>query len=279
MTQQPQSKLAELLSREEGARPTDIFFDAIAKKIETRTHAEARRDLMRMLVDMRYQTSRAEIILGTKGEQEVFLARLEELLINPGIYTSQQMGENVQALISEELAKGITRARTLNLSLGVDLLKPKDIEFNFPMVDVNTTLVPIDLHLTFDPNHTIEDALHRLFGQYRGRFNAIILLNSDKSPRGLITLSTLQSFDPSTQLADVPLDTVDEFGTVDTPKDMLEQRMHEIGVNIYPIVDRETRGVIGILTHENITLTDTRYYTATLQAQVGESLLKQEIEK
>ncbi len=258
---------------------SEIFFDAISQKIEAKTHAETRRNLQLMLSEMRYQMNRTAITLGTKGEQEAFLARLETLLTNPGEYTPTQIQENLHTIITEEFAKGITRARALNLSLGIDIVKSKDVEFNYPMVDVNTTLVPMDLHLTFDPTNSVSEALNRLFQQYRGRFNAIVLLNSNKSPRGIITLKTLQSFDTTTLLANVTLDIGGDFGTVNTPKAVLEERMNMLGVNIYPIVDRDTNTIIGILTHENVTITDTRYYTATLQAQIGESQLLNEIKQ
>jgi hypothetical protein len=81
----------------------------------------------------------------------------------------------------------------LNLSLGVDLLKPSDVAFNFPMVDVNTTLVPMELHLAFFPGDSVKLAYGRLRGQYASRgFNAIILLDTDKKFKGIITLDTLQ---------------------------------------------------------------------------------------
>ena len=256
---------------------SEVFFDTISQKIESKTHADTRLSLQVMLREMRYQMERTAIVLGTKGEQEAFLIRLESMLTNPGEYTQTQIRENLHAIITEEFARGITRARALNLSLGIDLVRPADIEFNFPMVDANTTLVPMDLHLIFDPTHSVADVLSRLFQQYRGRFNAIILLNSNKSPRGVITLKTLQSFAPETTLTNIPVDIKGDFGTVYTPKATLEERMNELGVNIYPIVDSEMNTVIGIMTHENITITDTRYYTATLQAQIGELQLKNEI--
>lgn len=53
--------------------------------------------------------------------------------------------------------------------------------------------------------------------------------------------------------------------------------MLELGVNIYPIVDKNLL-LIGILTHEKIAFTDVRFYTAQLSTQVSESLLKQEVE-
>lgn len=113
--------------------------------------------------------------------------------MNPGEYTAVQIKENLQAIISEEFTKAITRAKMLNLSLGVDLLKPSDVAFNFPMVDVNTTLVPIELHLAFFPGDTVQLAYGRLRGQYASRgFNAIILLDTDKKFKGIITIHSLQ---------------------------------------------------------------------------------------
>lgn len=148
-------------------------------------------------------------------------------------------------------------------------MKPgRDVEFNFPMVDVNTTLVPIDLHLTFDPTNTVGQALSRLSQQYRGRFNAVILLNPDKTPRGLITIETLRESDPESFLGEAPLKLAQDFGTVDTPKATIEERMLASGVNIFPIVDRDTGVLIGILTHESVVFKESRFYTATLQAQI-----------
>ncbi len=73
-----------------------------------------------------------------------------------------------------------------------DLARPssKDIGFNFPLVD-DTTLVPLDLHLAFDPTNTVAEALSRLTSQYRGRFDSIILRDTDGTPQGLIRLSSL----------------------------------------------------------------------------------------
>jgi hypothetical protein len=121
--------------------------------------------------------------------------------VNPGTYTATQIKENLQAIIAEEFSKAITRAKMLNLSLGVDLLKPSDVAFNFPMVDVNTTLVPMELHLAFFPGDSVQLAYGRLRGQYASRgFNAIILLDTDKKFKGIITLDTLQrSLDKSPQ--------------------------------------------------------------------------------
>ena len=172
----------------------------------------------------------------------------------------------------------MTRARNLNLSLGIDLVRPPDVDFNFPMVDVNTTLVPIDLHLLFEATDSVDVALRRLSEQYRGRFNAIVLINPDKSPRGIITLQTLQEFNPATTLENVPVNRNREFPNVYTPKTSIEEQMHALGVNIYPIVDRDKNTVIGIITHENITITDTRYYTTTLKTQIAESALRRELE-
>ena len=261
-------------------KTTERFFSAILKKVESKTHAEARRDISLMIKEMEYQAKRTEIILGTKGEQDEFFSRLESLLINPGAFDTAQLKENIHAIIEEEFSKGITRAKSLNLSLGVDLMRPgKDVAFNFPMVDINTTLVPIDLHLSFDPTHTVGQALNRLSQQYRWRFNAIVLLNSDKTPRGLISTETLQSYSPDTFLGELPLLLSENFGTLDTPKTEIEERMFAAGVNIFPIIDREKNTLIGIFTHESVVIKETRFYTATLQAQVGEYQLRGEVQE
>lgn len=148
------------------SKPTERFFNSVLKKVEesairTGTRTESK-ELIRMIMDMQYQADRTAIILGTKGEQQEFLERIESLLVNPGEYNAVQIKENLQAIITEEFTKGITRAKILNLSLGIDLMKPSDVAFNFPMVDVNTTLVPMELHLAFFPGDTVQFAYNRL---------------------------------------------------------------------------------------------------------------------
>lgn len=83
--------------------------------------------------------------------------------------------------------------------------------------------------------------------------------------------------DPALLLGEIPLDITDTFGTLNTPKSEIEQRMLELGVNIYPIVDTNL-ALIGIITHEKIAFTDVRFYAAQLSTQVSESLLKKEVE-
>lgn len=267
-------------------KPTERFFSNVMKKVEEATIRTGMRkdtkELRHMIAEMQFQAERTAIILGTKGEQQEFLDRIESLFVNPGEYDAGLLKQNLQAIISEELTKGITRARMLNLSLGVDLIKPSDVAFNFPMVDVNTTLVPMELHLAFYPDDTVQMALNRLQGQYANRgFNAVILLETDKTFRGIITIASLRSSletNPEMRLGDIPLDITNHYGTLQTPKADIESTMLELGVNIFPIVDAENRALIGILTHENISMTDVRYYTQTLKTQIGESLLKKEIE-
>ena len=44
-------------------KTTERFFSAILKKVESKTHAEARRDILVMIKEMEYQAKRTEIIL------------------------------------------------------------------------------------------------------------------------------------------------------------------------------------------------------------------------
>lgn len=55
--------------------------------------------------------------------------------------------------------------------------------------------------------------------------------------------------------------------------------MLEHHVNIWAIKDTKSDAVIGILTHEKVTISEVRIYTAQLDAQIKESLLKNEIQK
>ncbi|MDD2745751.1 MAG: hypothetical protein PHU93_04395 [Candidatus Gracilibacteria bacterium] len=267
-------------------RPTERFFNSVIKKVEeaairTGTRTETK-ELILMITEMRYRAERTAIILGTKGEQQAFLERIESLLVNPGEYNPSQIKENLQAIITEEFSKGITRAQRLNLSLGIDLIRPSDIDFNFPALDNYTTIVPMELHLAFYPNDTVQFALDRVRGQYANRgFNAVILMDTNKIFRGMITTISLEralAENPKMLLGEIPLE-ITESATLNTPKQEIEEKMLEHHVNIWAIKDTKSDAVIGILTHENVTISEVRIYTAQLDAQVKESLLKNEINK
>ena len=54
--------------------------------------------------------------------------------------------------------------------------------------------------------------------------------------------------------------------------------MQEHDVNIFPITDTKTEALIGYITHETITLQETRVYLPKLQAEIREQSLKEEIQ-
>lgn len=201
--------------------------------------------------------------------------------MNPGEYSPVQIEQTLQAIITVEFSKGITRAQRLSNSLGIDLVQSGDIKINFPALDSYTTIVPMELHLAFYPNETVKFALDRVRGQYANRgFNAIILMDANKIFRGMITLESLQKSleqNPNMLLGEMELEITDA-ATLNTPKKDIEEKMLAHSVNIWAIKDTKSEALIGILTHEKITLTDVRFYTAQLSTQVHESILKKEIE-
>jgi hypothetical protein len=155
--------------------------------------------------------------------------------------------------------------------------KKIDWKFNHPAIDANTTIIPIDIHLAFEWKQTVEIALERLTRQYAERFNTIILINAHRVPLGLITKEELKKHPSNTQLSDIAVHYAGPFGTLETPSEQIQTLMQNLHVNLFPIVDSQTRVLIGHITHETITLKETRAYLPRLQAEVGEQNLKNEI--
>jgi hypothetical protein len=87
----------------------------------------------------------------------------------------------------------MARAKRHELSGSLDIIElgdPRlsaDARFNNPLLEGRTAIVPIDLHLSFNPEDTVGYALERARGQYKDRFNAVIVLDgvkkADKTPR------------------------------------------------------------------------------------------------
>lgn len=135
----------------------------------------------------------------------------------------------------------------------------------------------MDIHLAFEPKHTVREALERLDKQYKNRFNAITLIDSSRVPLGLINIEELKRHSENTQLQDVSIQYSGPFWTLNTPSKEIEESMHEQNVNIFPITDTQTSVLIGYITHETVTLQEIRVYLGTYQAKISGQILKEEI--
>jgi CBS domain-containing protein len=278
----------------------NVVFSTLEKRregsLETQDTREARAktrlDLQTLIADLEYRTARTAIILGTKGEQEEFLQEVTDLLQNPGILTNPLLKTNLEILVSTEVTRGMARARRHGLSNSLDIIEPgdprlsADMRFNNPLLEGRTAIVPIDLHLSFNPEHTVGYALDRASGQYKGRFNAIIVLDgtkhADKTPRGMLRLSTLAALDPNLPLSAVmQMDIDPPFATHNTPRAEVELAMHTHGVNLWPVTDATNGEMIGTITQESVVVKELRYNSARstldLSTKIGEQTLRSEI--
>lgn len=161
-----------------------------------------------------------------------------------------------------------------------------DARFNNPLLEGRTAIVPIDLHLSFNPDDTVGYALERARGQYKGRFNAIIVLDgvkqADKTPRGMLRLSTLSTLDPSLPLSEVTqMDIEPPFATHNTPRADVELAMYTHQVNLWPVTDATNGEMIGTITQESVVVKELRYNSALsalgLSTQIAEGNLRSEI--
>ena len=53
--------------------------------------ASARRDVRLLLAELKYKAGKTEILLGTKQEQADFLLKIENCLLNPGMFTQKEV--------------------------------------------------------------------------------------------------------------------------------------------------------------------------------------------
>jgi hypothetical protein len=209
ITKKEDSILSPISAEIQKPKPAEKLFDRVLNKVEAAIRTQTREDMIELrhaLIQREYDLKRMEIILGTEAEQNLFLERINELITNPGQYDIQYMSERLAGVVDEEFAKGRTRLERLRYSLGLDTLS-RDADPNYGMVDQNTTLIPIELHLAFLEGDSAQSAYSRLRGQYANRgFDAIFIIDKDHILQGMIKLDSLKDAldkDPLAKLGDI----------------------------------------------------------------------------
>lgn len=61
------------------------------------------------------------------------------------------------------------------------------------LVNIDTTIVPLDLHLTVNESESIIDAEKKL-NRYRGKYNALILVDTNDRPIGVVRSDMLSEY-------------------------------------------------------------------------------------
>ncbi len=144
----------------------------------------------------------------------------------------------------------------------------KDVAFNFPLIDSSDgIIIPSDLHLVFSEKDTVSHALNRLYGQYRKKFNAVIIRNSSGWVRGFIRSDLLEKSEGSELLWNLQIETLPMI-TLETPQGEAEDCMMKLGINILPVVDKKSEALVGIIAKETIIKKETRFYTTQLSTNI-----------
>lgn len=247
----------------------------ITRRAERDTAARARLGTKTLQLDLLKKGAEQAIVQGLEEEvDEDIKEYLDKIFRNPGEYSLRYMAQAAHKIERDWLLERSIERRKHVLESEIVSKPKKDALFNLPILD-NATIVWLDLHLTFSPQDTVQDALARLQKQYRGKFNAVILLDEKGYVQGLIHAQDLEKADPKQTLAAMPLHSTGPFPTIDTPRKDAEALMGE--VNILPVVD--SRDILhGVLTKEAVTRQETRFYTARLDTEIRIDKLHHQVE-
>lgn len=139
---------------------------------------------------------------------------------------------------------------------------PDFLEKSFISQEI-TSIVPFDLSLTISENESIQDAKKKL-NKYHGKYNALILVDLENRPKGIIKASSLEHGEGKNMLTikDIPRISEEVVGNYKTSSEDIATQMLEYDINIFPIVDTKTEILIGIVTSKSILQKELRYHSA-----------------
>lgn len=117
--------------------------------------------------------------------------------------------------------------------------------------------------MTVNQTESIIDAKKK-FERYQRKYNALVLVDDENRPIGIITYNTLQEHE---EIGNKTLEKIriipDIFGYYTTSSDDVMKKMQEHEINIFPIIDSNTHILIGILTSQSLGKKELQYYSTT----------------
>ena len=127
-----------------------------------------------------------------------------------------------------------------------------------------TTVIPLDLRLTISESETVADAKKK-FAQYDGKYNALVLMDVNGHPIGVMKKESLQAYEDAGHITLENVDYIEKgvFGYYNTTSVEAKEIMQENNINILPIVDLNAWVLIGILTGATVAKKDLQYYSTT----------------
>lgn len=254
----------------------DAFFKVMEEELPslipdaTEIHKQARKEIWMLLAEMKKQTFIRGITEWTALEQKNFFENVRSEVINTGIIMSARIKEKIQTLIEDEIWREINDdGRKYNLQDGNGNVLISNMWEYQQFLDTSflttkeTGIIPLDLGLTVNQTESIIDAKKK-FERYQRKYNALVLVDDENRPIGIITYNTLQEHE---EIGNKTLEKIriipDIFGYYTTSSDDVMKKMQEHEINIFPIIDSNTHILIGILTSQSLGKKELQYYSTT----------------
>lgn len=264
------------------------FFEEIEKKIQTdeilssdNIHAETRKELLKLVAEMRKTKFIQGVTEWTASEQRSFFTRIRDEITQTSVMFASRLRERLHDLIEHELWREINDdGKRIGVQDGAgNTILPTLADYQYFLrtsflVEQNTSIVPINLHLTIDQNDTVDDA-KRKFDLYSNKYNALIIIDSSKRPIGMITRDSIEqsAHDSSESLSNIPM-IPNIAGSYMTSRAEAERIMQENGINVLPIVDSKTNVLIGVLTIDSLVRREAQYYSTVSLTELSLDYLK-----
>lgn len=197
---------------------------------------------------------------------------MQKEILNVGTLASLQIREKIQTLIEDEIWREINDdgekyslmdgdGNTMIPSMG-EYQKFLDTSF---LLSRETTTIPLDLRLTINEESTIEDAQKKL-RRYNGKYNSLVLVDNEDRPMGIVRADMLGKYETGGHRTLIGIPRIDNVvGYYTTTSEEVKEAMRKHGINILPIIDSNTKILIGILTNALVEKKDMQqYYTTSL---------------
>jgi CBS domain-containing protein len=112
-------------------------------------------------------------------------------------------------------------------------------------------------------SESITDAKKK-FDRYHGKYNALVLVDEENHPVGIVKYDTLQKYENTGNRTLKNIQSIPGiFGYYTTSDNDAKKIMQEQGINILPIIDSNTHILIGILTSNSLIKKELQYYSTT----------------
>lgn len=142
----------------------------------------------------------------TALEQKSFFEKIQTEIHNVGSLASTQIREKIQTLIEDEIWREINdggKKYSLQDGDGNTIIQnmgeyQQFLDTSF-LITKETSVVPLDLRLTISKTESISDAKKKL-NRYHGKYNALILVDNENRPLGMIRHDILKKHEDAGNL-------------------------------------------------------------------------------